>query len=111
MARTLIWMLGVSRSDPHGFIDIPKTAPKYVLRSNEVGKLAWWNLVERHPDKQHGGLWRMTQLGADFAMGSTALPARVVLYNNQCEGFEGDQITVSEALGSKFDYEELMRVR
>ena len=41
-------------------------------------------------------------------MARGAVPSTVVTYNGEPVGFEGDEITIREALGTKFDYAELM---
>jgi hypothetical protein len=69
--------------------------------------LPHWGLIEAHPGK-NTGLWRPTELGLDFAFGTAQVQCRVIIYNNACEGLEGDRISIHDALGDKFDYAELM---
>lgn len=78
----------------------------------QMAKLRFWSLIEEKPNdddsKKSSGYWAPTDLGVRFARCRAHVPARVILYNNQCEGFEGDYITIRQALSDKFDYLELM---
>lgn len=77
-----------------------------ITQSNEEAKLRWWGLVEQ--DERHSGNWRLTETGIAFVEGMR-LPKYVLLYADRFLGFDGDSITIQDALGDHFDYEELMR--
>ena len=120
MARALIWLsqqhgrLGMMYgiAGEHCWIDVPKLAPRWLVQTNQLPTVRWWGMIERHPAtgdaKKHSGLWRVTPQGVRFVMGREAVPSTVVTYNGEPVGFEGDKITIREALGTKFDYAELM---
>jgi hypothetical protein len=115
MAASMVWLYqSYARMGYWGWVDTGK-APKYILRSREWGKLAHWNLAKAKPNndkaKKASGLWKPTPYGMSFARGLGRVPSHVHLYDNKVLGFSGDEISVVEALGSKFDYEELMRTR
>ena len=61
--------------------------------------------------KRDSGYWRLTEEGIHFASGSDFSPKYVYLYNNKRQGVSDEKITIKEALGDKFDYEELMKNR
>lgn len=112
MARTLVWLVRrweVRRCD---WIDVQATAPAFVLRSNEIGKLAAWGLAEQLPSeerqKRRSGSWRPTQLGRDFVHRRVKVQSHAVFYNSEIEQFTGEPITICKALGKRFDYNELM---
>ena len=111
MARSLCWLVRVYQSSP-GWVDVPKTAPRHVIKSNEIGKLVHWGLVEQKVNtdtsKRCSGVWRPTKRGVDFVMGTIRAPRRVRLYNNIPLAWEKKYITIYEALGDHFDYAELM---
>ncbi len=109
MARTLIWL--VCSTNPGEWLDVPKSAPRYVLRSNEHGKLQHWGLLQQRPQgaAKVKHFWMATPLGRDFVHQRTTVPGHVYLYNNQCLGFTNEQSTIVEALGKRFDYAELMK--
>jgi len=109
MARSLfgLWSLTYHRPDEewwhHSQFDVGR----------EVHKLKWWGLVEQKPsdgngDKKASGNWRITEAGKQFAAGYTKIPSTVVVYRNKPEGLEGGQITIRDALSTKFNYGQLM---
>ena len=111
MAATLCWLVSVSQGN---WIDIPNTAPRFVLKSNEHGKLVHWGLVEQQPNlddptKRTSGIWRPTPMGILFAEGSITVPSHVLLFDNKFHGFSEENTTIHGALGNKFNYEELMK--
>jgi hypothetical protein len=61
--------------------------------------------------KRDSGAWRLTQEGIHFVSNSDTAPKYVYLYNNKRTGISDEQISISEALDSKFDYEELMKAK
>jgi hypothetical protein len=82
----------------------------------EYAKLRFWGLLEpssddRDDDGHTSGLWRVTSLGELFVLGRNAVPRRVWLVAPQqrFDGFDGEPISIRQALGDRFDYEELMR--
>jgi len=74
--------------------------------------LPHWDLIEAKPNddskKRTSGFWRPTDKGVDFVHGRITVQKTVIRYNNVREGFEGDEITIQDALGDKFNYGELM---
>jgi hypothetical protein len=74
--------------------------------------LPFWGLIETRPntdtDKKHSGVWRPTEKGHDFVDGKVVIPRVAVVYNNTLERLEGDSLSIREALGKRFSYEELM---
>jgi hypothetical protein len=60
------------------------------------------------PKKRHLGLWRPTEQGCDFVDRKISVPKKLFFYANQVVGASQDRIYITDALGSKFDYEELM---
>jgi hypothetical protein len=108
MAKVLIRLCGLARSEDSPWVSIKKLEAV----SREVHKLAWWNLVvsdeNRDPKKKASGYWCPTPRAYDFVWGKASLPERAIVYGNKLEGFEGDLIAIWQALGSDFDYQELM---
>ena len=111
MARSLIWLVN-ARANAPGWVDVPETAPRWLVRSNQLPTLRWWDLVERipstDPDFKHSGLWRATALGRAFYNGTAVLPQFVYTYDGEVERFEGPDITIAECFGKKFSYAEVM---
>jgi len=113
MARSLLWLVKswLHREDGK-WIDVPRNAPRWLVRSNQLPTVRWWGLVERPPSddpkRKHSGLWQPTPSGVAFAQGTLLIPAKAVTYRGIVEGFEGQEITVKQALGKHFDYAEIM---
>ena len=111
MCRSLIW-LAYTRANARGWVDVPETAPRWLVRSNQLATLRWWGLVERlpsnDPDAKHSGLWRVTQLGRDFVAGRVTVPKTAYTYNGEVEYMSAEQTTVADCFGKKFSYHEVM---
>jgi hypothetical protein len=111
MAATLVWV--VKEYERTGdWVYVQQNAPRYVIRSNEIGKLVHWKLVVQKPNedptKRCSGLWRPTKKGRSFVYQKISVPSHVYLYNNQLEGFTDKLVDVVGALGKRFNYAELM---
>lgn len=77
-------------------------------------KLRFWGLLEakienREDGSKRNGYYRITGRGLMFAECKLTVPKKVVLLNNKFEGFEGEEINIKQALGSKFNYQEMMQ--
>lgn len=111
MCRSLIW-LAYARANARGWVDVPETAPRWLVRSNQLATLRWWNLVERlpseDPDAKHSGLWRVTDLGRDFVAGKVQVPKTAYTYNGEVEYMSSGTISVSDCFGKRFSYAEVM---
>jgi len=71
----------------------------------DYSKLRHWGLVEQ----AKVGWWQITQRGRLFVEGILYVPRKVHVYDNRIVGESVDVISVHDALGEKFDYDELMR--
>ena len=85
------------------------------LTSLDYSVLKHFNLIEpriSETGKKDSGYWKLTYKGKDFIgyIGTPPTsPKHVFLYNNKRQGFSDETITIKEALGSKFDFDELMQ--
>lgn len=82
------------------------------IRSPHFAELRFWNLV-RPMDSKTGthnasGFWKITEKGKTFVRGRESVAKYIKIYNNKFVGFEGDQVTIKDCLGNKFDYSEVM---
>jgi hypothetical protein len=114
MARVLIEML--CRFAPGEWIDLPQLGKDMNLggRGDEC-KLRYWGLIEPMPDvlRDDGsprvGMWRLTRQGVLFAQNRIRVPSHARVYDGRCLGFdETKQVSVIDALGTRFNYSELM---
>lgn len=73
-----------------------------------------WGLIEQEPGiradgSNRVGWWCLTTKGIAFVHDRMKVPKFVTVYNNTVLGFDGPDITIRDALGHRFNYEELMR--
>ena len=113
MAQGLMWLCRQT-GDADGWINVPVVGPQWLVRSNQLATLHWWNLVERKSkDETHkakfSGIWRPTPLGNDFAFGLVRVPKSVYTYNNRVMRYGTEEVFISECLNEGFDYEQVMR--
>ena len=107
MARSLIEMYRVGGLD---WVHVPT---QIGARSREEGKLAYWGLVEeereRRPDGGRAGYWRVTPYGELFIRRGVTIPKYARIFNGKVLGLDTtEQVSIKDALGTKFDYNELM---
>lgn len=113
MAASIGWLAGIGQ--PGGeWIDVPRRAPRFVLASNQLPTMAWWKMCERNDstaseeDKKHSGYWRVTELGARWARNEVAVPRYAVTYNSTVRRLEGEMVRISDVLGERFSYADIM---
>lgn len=109
MARSLIAMY---RADPDlGWMHVPTVIGR---QSAEEGKLAYWGLVEEttepRADGGRAGWWRLTESGQAFVLGRSRVPKYARIYDGACLGFDATgTVTIRDALGTGFHYDDLMQ--
>lgn len=112
MAAFLIWLCR-EHTQAGDWIDVPKRAPRWVLqRVRDFSILRMWDLIEKRPAKsgetnRGSGWWRPTLRGYAFAEGKAKVPQKVVTFNGQARRFEGEDVDIRAALGTKFDFDAL----
>lgn len=111
MALGLLWMARAD-ADEYGWIDVPKSAPRWMLRGKTYTTMARWGLVEKggreDTSKKSDGLWRVTDKGWAFIKGTIAIPQKVYSYNNTVEGYSEQVVYFRDCFGKHFDYETVM---
>lgn len=80
--------------------------------SPDLVKCRYWGLIEamegeRDDGSSRIGMWRITEAGLRYLRGAT-IHKYARLYDGRCLNLTGPQVTVKDALGSKFDYDSLM---
>ena len=77
--------------------------------SLDYSMLRFWGLIE---EGDGPGWWSLTRIGILFVEGYSQVPKYIHVYNgelvSQTEIDFSDKINISDALGSTFDYRELM---
>lgn len=87
-------------------------APDLFGYGNEFARLHLWGLIaekpERRDDGGRAGWWRITGYGEAFVLGQATAMSHALIYAARVLRFEGELITIQEALGQRFNYAELM---
>lgn len=111
MALLLIYLY---KSGERGWVHVEKFLLERKLpRCGDFPKLCLWKFLEKkHEDRDDGssrnGYYRLTGQALMFVEGKSTAREYAYIFNNKFEGFAGGEITIREALGKRFNYEELM---
>jgi hypothetical protein len=89
------------------------TEVKRVATGREFAKLRYWGLIEekdarREDGSPHAGWWRVTERGRLWICGSISVPKYAVVFDKEAITVQGSKWTIEDALGTKFDLEELL---
>ncbi len=75
-------------------------------------KLRYWRLIETDSrargDGGKAGFWKITPEGRAFVRGLSTVPKYAVVFDGACLELDGPPIGIRDALGSDFDYDDLM---
>jgi hypothetical protein len=82
-------------------------------RCGDFSYLVHFRLIEKLKEKRddgspRNGLYRITSNGIMFAEGKTTVQSKFIIQQNKLLGFEGKDINIKDALGTKFNYDILM---
>ncbi len=114
MASRLIRLYRLSGHDSP-WIDVNQIyATAGSLAPLDLPYLRFWGLIEKSGDtpdegQKSNGLWRITEKGKQFVRCRITVPKYIHMYDGRCLKVVGDQVSVKDALGDKFNYEQLMR--
>lgn len=119
MAAALIafYKLCHGNTDPYFHtLELLKTLPAALHQRacGDFAKLSIWGLIEEKQKEEDGpgrtsGRWRLTEKGGDFVRGAARVPQYVYLYNDSIKGWSENNVSISDCLKNKFDYEQLMK--
>ncbi len=81
--------------------------------TNDAALLRHWNLIEARPgvrddSSTRTGVFRLTPEGKGFVIGVLKVKRFALIYNQTFLGLDGELISIHEALGTHFNYRELM---
>lgn len=112
MAAGLIWLVRRYRERNCAWIEVPKLAPKWLLKTNQLPTCRYWQLVEQQPHepdaKKHSGCWRPTDFGMQFVDRVVWTYEKVEEYRGQVRRYLGESVSILDVLGTAFNYSELM---
>lgn len=117
-APTARALIVVYQESEEGFVHLPSLVaeklPWLAGQGGYAGTMArHWALIEGMPAQRDDGsdrtgMYRLTMRGRLFVRGLVAIPKYALLYNDELLGHVGPDVFIREALGHKFDYDELM---
>jgi len=124
MARYLAAMAAAQIESRGAPVDVTKL-PIYQsgTQRGDYAYMRHWGLIERLPeilDNQDGGpsgVWRVTEMGYAFVWGRVLVPSHAWILDNElvrdmgADGFTEQLVSFTEALGARFDYDEVVHGR
>lgn len=97
-----------------GFVHLEKLlSDNGYQRCGDASYLRHYGLIEpfigeRKDKSKRNGHYKITGRGMLFCENKLTVKKNFLIFNNKIKGFEGDEITIHQALGNKFNYAELM---
>lgn len=114
MAQALIIMVGAEPEEDL-WVNLPRAleARGVPQGGGDAAKLRYWALITPRPGERDDGSWRTgwwrpTSLGVAFAQDMVKLPKYALVYNDKLVDLVGEQRSIIDCLGNRFDYSELM---
>ena len=107
LVRALDWI--ANNGDASGWVDVQRTAPRWMLRGKTYSLLAHWGLIESR--LQRSGIWRATAKGTLFVAGLDTAPTAVYVFDGKVVGIDSTQVTYTSCLGVDFNRDELLTTR
>lgn len=79
----------------------------------DFSKPRYWELIEPKDhianETKSSGYWRLTMKGTAFVRSKLKIPRFALVFDDTVLRFEGDDVSISDCLGKKFNYTELMQ--
>lgn len=112
MVQVLILIYRSGKLDYFHVENFLKSLNKGDLRA-DFHKLRYWGLIKKKVEQREdgsarNGFYRITPAGIMFVEGKITVRGTILIFNNEFQGFEGENINIYQALGNKFDYNQLM---
>jgi hypothetical protein len=95
-------------------VDYVHSAELVKSETHEFSQLSWWNLIEECPDavREDGGRagwWRISERGRQFVLYRIEVPKYAYIYDGRVLRLDTDEtVSIVDALGTRFNYRELM---
>jgi len=110
IAEVLIDMYATAQRTGEEYVHVPSLRAR---NSREVSKLTWWGFVEEaaavRDDGGRAGYWRVTPEGELWLKNLSTAPKYAVTYNGRLlEMTDDERVSIIDALGTKFNYTDLM---
>jgi hypothetical protein len=112
-ARFLIWLVRSWNAKPGWYNRLEAPTFGQAVSGGAYALPHYWDLMEQQPNETNprlpasrSGIWRPTKRGLLFAKNLLTLPKYALVFNGQCYGFEGEDVSISDALPEWFDFWE-----
>lgn len=88
--------------------------PSAVKNTGDFAKLRHWGLIEgaqvkRDDGSKRNGYYRITEKGKRFVKRMASVPSKVFIFDDKVLGIGHKPMTIDDALGKKFNYDDLMK--
>lgn len=107
-------LLILYRNKEKGFVHLENLMSEQgYKRCGDASYLRHYQLIEalneeRKDGSKRNGMYKITGRGIMFCEKKLKVQKKFLIYNNQLEGFEGEEVGIEEVLGEKFNYSKLM---
>jgi len=116
MARFMISMYRINQETPGQWVHALNDVAYKLGIGGDYGKTALWRLIEKRPGGKDdgnpdGGQYRITEKGRSFVEGRLRIEKYKFVYHDrvmQVEQGPPEELSIREALGAAFDFNELM---
>jgi len=80
--------------------------------TGDLSKLAFWDLIHETPgdptDEDSPSAWAITEKGESFVERRSTVVKYAFVYLDQVLEFDGEQVSIDDALGNRFSFDEIM---
>ena len=105
---------------------IPKMKPEHYIHVENYlvergvtlrgvhAKAKFWGLIEPQPTSsdrkiRSNGYWRLTDKGRKFVAGKVQIPSLAMVFNDHCDAFGDEMVSISDVIKNSFDYKLLKK--
>ena len=94
------------------FIHGSKLIPHGQTSMSDMTKAKYFGLIVAMPHEEgrikSTGFWKLTQDGIDYVRGFLSIPEYCIVFDDRIIEFSHNKVFITDAIGLKFDYQELM---
>ena len=113
MAAQLIRLYSLGGA--HEYVHASRLILKGVSGAGDFSKAKYWGLIHSgintDPHTKTSGQWMLSRDGVAFVLGNLRIPREVMIFDDKIYGVSEREITIREALGKRYNYNELMEAR
>lgn len=111
-AEMVVFLIALCREYRGDFLDIRKLET-WSYQRGDYAYLAHWGLVEQQDGNEEGkrgsAHWKPTEAAFRFILRSALMPSHIHMLCGDYLGHSGKLVSVDDALGERFNYDELMK--